>query len=220
MLPNVDTRDHNFIVIALEFVLTMEILMTNKNNEMLVYDAYAYFKHRILTDTSISWRCVLSKCNGRVRTFQDNVTIINDHSHFPDPADIEKRKFRTALKTRAVVSDEPPRQTILSVQRDINRETAAVIPSYSANQRTINRVKQEKRPRMQEPQSLTDFELPELLKVTHSGERFLHFDSGPNDTKNVKIQYCYFHLSQSVWRHIQATGNTNTNRIPFSQRLE
>ena len=88
MLPNVDTRDHNFIVIALEFVLTMEILMTN---EMLVYDAYAYFKHRILIDTSISWRCVLSKCNGRVRTFQDNVTIINEHSHFPDPADIEKQ---------------------------------------------------------------------------------------------------------------------------------
>ena len=187
MLPNVYTRDHIFIVIALEFVLTMEILMTNKNNEMLVYDAYAYFKHRILTDTSISWRCVLSKCNGRVRTFQDNVTIINEHSHFPDPADIEKRKFRTALKTRAVVSDEPPRQTILSVQREINRETAAVIPSYSANQRTINRVKQEKRPRMQEPQSLTDFELPELLKVTHSGERFLHFDSGPNDTKRIMV---------------------------------
>ena len=113
MLQNVDTRDHNFIVIALEFVLTMEILMTIKNNEKLVYDAY--FKHRILTDTSISWRCVLSKCNGRVRTFQDNVTIINDHSHYPDPADIEKRKFRTALKTRAVVADEPPRQTILSV---------------------------------------------------------------------------------------------------------
>ena len=52
MLPNVDTRDHKFIVIALEFVLTIEILMTNKNNEMLVYDAYTYFKHRILTDTS------------------------------------------------------------------------------------------------------------------------------------------------------------------------
>ena len=62
---------------------------------MLVCDAYAYFKHRILTDTSISWRCVLSNCNGRVRIFQVNDTIINDHSHFPDPADFEKRKFRT-----------------------------------------------------------------------------------------------------------------------------
>ena len=83
------------------------------------------------------------------------------------------------------MSDEPRRQTILSVQRDVNRETAAVIPSYSANQRTINRVKQEKRPRMQEPQSLTYFELPELLK--HSGERFLHFDSGPNDTNRIMV---------------------------------
>ena len=187
MLPTVDMRDHNFIVIALEFMLTMEILMTNKNNETLIYDAYAIFKHRILTENSISWRCVSSKCKSRVRTFQDNVTIINDHSHFPDPADIEKRKFRTALKARAVVADELPRQTILSVQRDINRETAAVISSYSANQRSINRVKQEKRRRIQEPQSLTVFELPELLKVTHSGERFLHIDSGPNDTKRKMV---------------------------------
>ena len=40
---------------------------------------------------------------------------------------------------------------------------------------------------MQEPNSLTDFELPELLKVTHSGERFLHFDSGPNDIKWIMV---------------------------------
>ena len=122
-----------------------------------------------------------------MRTFQDNVTIINDHSHFPDPDDNEKRKIRTALKTRAVVADEPPHQTILSAQRDINRETAAAISGFSANQRTVNRVKQEKTPRMQEPQSLTDFELPELLKVTHSGERFLHLDSGPNDTNRIMV---------------------------------
>ena len=51
MLQNVDTRDHNFIAIALEFALTMEILMTNKDNETLVYDAYADFKHRTLPDT-------------------------------------------------------------------------------------------------------------------------------------------------------------------------
>ena len=161
--------------------------MTNKNNEMLVYDAYAFFKHRILTDTSVSWQCVLSECNGSVRTFQDHVTIINNYSHFTDPADIEKLKFRTALKTRAVVADEPPSQTVLSVQTDINREITAVIPSYSANQRTISRVEKENRPRMQETQSLTDFNLPELLKVTHSGERFLHFGSGPNDTKRIMV---------------------------------
>ena len=87
---------------------------------------------------------------GRERTLRDKVTILIDHSHFPDPADIEKQKFRTALKTRAVVADEPPRQTILSTQRDTNTEIAAVIPNDSANQRTVNRVEQKRRPRIQE----------------------------------------------------------------------
>ena len=76
----------------------MAILMTNKNNEMLVYNAYAYFKYRTLTDTSILWRCVLSKCNGLVRTLLDKVTIINDHSYFPDQADIEKRNSEQPLR--------------------------------------------------------------------------------------------------------------------------
>ena len=40
---------------------------------------------------------------------------------------------------------------------------------------------------MQKPQSLTDFELPELLKVTHRAESFLHFDSGLNDTKRKTV---------------------------------
>ena len=40
---------------------------------------------------------------------------------------------------------------------------------------------------MQELKSLIDFELPELPKVTHSGERFLHFDYGPNDTKRIML---------------------------------
>ena len=51
----------------------------------------------------------------------------------------------------------------------------------------VNRVNQEKQPRMQELQFLTDFELPQLLEVTHSGGRFLHFDSGPNDTKRILV---------------------------------
>ena len=131
MLPNVDTRDHNFIVIALDFVLIMEILMTNETNEMLVYDAYAYFKHLILTDTSISWRCVLSKCNGRVRTFQDNVTIINEHSHFPDPADIEKHALRqptqSSITLRTITLVGSRRQMELVKTPDLTLTAGVVI---------------------------------------------------------------------------------------------
>ena len=63
-----------------------------------------------------------------MRTLQDKVTFINDHSLFRDPVDIEKQKFGTTVKTKVVVVDESPGQTILStIQRDIIRETAAVI---------------------------------------------------------------------------------------------
>ena len=40
---------------------------------------------------------------------------------------------------------------------------------------------------MQEQKLIIGFELPDLLKVTHSGERFLHFDSGPDDTKRIMV---------------------------------
>ena len=65
-----------------------------------------------------------------MRTFQENVTIINYRSPFRDPADIEKRKLRTALKTIAVDADKPPRKTILSVQRNINKKTAVANPRF------------------------------------------------------------------------------------------
>ena len=98
----------------------MEIILTNKNSELLIFEEYAYNKHRTLADNSFSWRCAQSSCNGRVRTKEDSVEIVKDHCHFSDPADIEKRKFRKTLKDRAAVSDVTPRQTIFATQRDVN----------------------------------------------------------------------------------------------------
>ena len=165
----------------------MEIILTNKNSELLIFEGYAYIKHRTLADNSLSWRCGQSSCNGRVRTKDDSVEIVKDHCHFPDPADIEKRKFRKTLKDRAAVSDVTPRQTIFAAQHDVNRETAVHSPSYSANQQAVNRVRREKRSKMAEPTSLTGFELPLALQKTHDGEQFLLHDSGPQDENRVIV---------------------------------
>ena len=167
----------------------MEIIPTNKNSRLLIFEGYAYIKHRTLADNSLSWRCGQSKssCNGRVRKKDDFVEIVKDHCHFPDPADIEKRKFRKTRKDRAAVSDVTPRQTIFAAQRDVNRETAVHLLSYSANQQAVNRVRREKRPKMAEPTSLTGFELPLALQKTHDGEQFLLHDSGPQDENRVIV---------------------------------
>ena len=54
----------------------MEIILTNKNSELLFFEGYAYIKHRTLADNSLSWRCAQSSCNGRVRTKEDSVEIV------------------------------------------------------------------------------------------------------------------------------------------------
>ena len=52
--PNVAVTDSSILIKALDLCSTMEIFMPNRNNEMLNFDAFAYLKHRILADTSIS----------------------------------------------------------------------------------------------------------------------------------------------------------------------
>ena len=118
-----------------------------------------------------------------MRIKEDSVEIVKDHCHFLDPAAIEKRKFRKTLKDRAAFSNVTPRQTIFAAQSDVNRETAVYLPSYSANQRAVNRVRRKKRPKMAEPTSLTGFELPLALQKTHDVEQFLLHDSSPQDEK-------------------------------------
>ena len=80
-----------------------------------------------------------------MRTKEDSVEIVKDHCHFPDPADIEKRKFRKTFRDRAAVTDVTPRQTIFTAQCDVNRETAVHLSSYSANQQAVNRVRRKKK---------------------------------------------------------------------------
>ena len=119
--------------------------------------------------------------------FDSTAKIVNEHSHLPDPAEIEKRKFRAALKERAAMADETPRHAIFAVQKGINRETAANIPVYRTNQRTVNRVRQQKRPFMPEPATLKGFTIPTELQVCHNGESFLFHDSGVEDERRVLV---------------------------------
>ena len=95
----------------------MEIILTNKNSELLIFEGYAHIKHRTLSDNPLSLSCAQINCNWRVRTKEDSVEIVKDHCHFPDPADIERGKFRKTLDYRAAVSDVTPRQAIFAAQR-------------------------------------------------------------------------------------------------------
>ena len=181
-------RFSSYITTHVTIHVTMEIIKTNKNGELLIHEGYGYIRHRALKDNiTKSWKCMDKTCNGRLHTVGSEVVIITEHSHFPDPAEIEKRKFRSNLKQRAVIADEVPRQTILACQRQITREAAVAIPLYAANQRCVNRQRQARRPQMAEPFKLTGFTIPEALQKTYSGEQFLYHDSGSENPNRIIV---------------------------------
>ena len=142
----------------------MKFIQTNKKSELLIFEGYGYIRQRQLTAGASSWCCCITKCNGRVRLRNEHMEVITVHCHLPDPADIENRKIRSALKDRAAMADEIPRQTIFTAQKDINRETADNIPAYNSNQRTVNRTRPQNRPQMSEPSSLKGFEIPSYCR--------------------------------------------------------
>ena len=121
------------LILCIVYKLEMEYIQSNKNSYLLIFEAYCYIKHRELTDGSVSWRCYDDICKGRIRLFDSTAKIVNEHIHLPDPAEIEKRKFRAALKERAAMADETPSHAIFAVQKGINRETLANIPIYSTS---------------------------------------------------------------------------------------
>ena len=60
------------------------------------------------------------------------------------------------------------------------------LPSYPCNQRLIIRVRQDVQPEIENDKTLK-ITLPKELERTHSGEAFLHFDTGEDDPERILI---------------------------------
>ena len=123
----------------------MEIILTNKNSDFWRVCCYWFLKGMLIYNIehcqktlSLSWRCAQSNCNWRVHTKKDSVKIVKDHCHFPDPADIERGKFRKTLDDRAAVSDVTQRQTIFAAQRVwTQKQLKRHFQNWSRSSRTI-----------------------------------------------------------------------------------
>ena len=66
-----------------------------------------------------------------MHTREDSVEIVKDPCHFPDPADIKKRKLRKTLKGRAVVWDVRPRKFNIAAWCGVNEKITVHLSIYS-----------------------------------------------------------------------------------------
>ena len=103
-------------------------------------------------------------------------------SHFHAPVDNGKRRFSTALMSRAVVTDEHYLKTLFAPKKTM--KTVAVI-SIQLNREPSTEISHRDGQECKKVKSLAGFENPELLKATSGGESFTQFDYGPDNTNRL-----------------------------------
>ena len=58
-----------FGVIILTEIVNIEFIQTNIKSELIVFEGYGHIRNQQITHGASSWRCCITKCNGRVRLF-------------------------------------------------------------------------------------------------------------------------------------------------------
>ncbi|CAM4809046.1 unnamed protein product [Rotaria magnacalcarata] len=90
-------------------------------------------------------------------------------------------EFKSNISSRRVSSHDPLRRILYEAFLNVNRKDGSAVRNYSSAQRAIER-KPEDLPLLR-PTSFNDILIPDELKVTNGGDRFVLYDNeDPNHT--------------------------------------
>ena len=94
-------------------------------------------------------------------------------------------EFKSNIISGATTSHDPSRRISHQALLNVNKNNVTAVPSYSASQRTIERKRKKQDIPLPTPNSLTDIYIPEELRVTNTGDRFLLYDNGGSDQRII-----------------------------------
>ncbi|CAF1510134.1 unnamed protein product [Adineta ricciae] len=153
----------------------MSIIKSSKNQDKLLLDGFSY---RRSNNSQSIWRCCKNKCAGRVRFEGGKYTETTAHVHAPNLEENISLEFKSNITDRATASHDPPRRIIHQALLKINKTNGAAVPSYTSSQRTIERKQKRQDLPLPTPISFSDICIPDELRITNNGDRFLLYDNG------------------------------------------
>ena len=109
------------------------------------------------------------------------------HTHVPQPAASAMKKMVSYLREQASSSNDVPRRIIQETQVSLPDEATVLLSKYTSLQRSVQHRRKRDGDPIPAPNSVSDIVLPDHLCVTHSGEPFLLYDSGAEDTNRMFI---------------------------------
>uniref|UniRef100_A0A6P7FYN1 Uncharacterized protein LOC114332088 n=1 Tax=Diabrotica virgifera virgifera TaxID=50390 RepID=A0A6P7FYN1_DIAVI len=163
----------------------MEKTVSQKGNDLLLKDGQCYRKAHTNADESISWRCVNPTCSGRLKVRDNVVNTITEHNHAPNPEKNVATKCVAEIKARAANCVENPRQIVQHCTNGIALEASVYLPTYTASQRTIERVRKRTNQLYPNPATVADINIPVALQTTSRNMNFLLWDSGAEDPNRI-----------------------------------
>ena len=200
----------------------MEILVSSRGKNKLGYNGFIYRKDKD-TQTTISWRCEVKGCKGRLSTTLEyerdrNCTERGEHFHAPEPAEVSEEVVKGKMYKAAETSHDAPRRILQDAIAGLPDEVAARIGSGEKFKRTISRKRKAKGDNPPPPQSVESLIIPESMCSTFTGNNFILYDSGLGDENRVII----FGTKESLtWlkenRHWLADGTFKTAPSIFFQ---
>ncbi|CAF2997181.1 unnamed protein product [Rotaria sp. Silwood2] len=160
----------------------MSIVQSCKGKDQLLLDGYRY---RHTNKSLINWRCVKHNCNGSAMFDGAQYVKLNDHIHPPNPDEVIAAEFKSKIQQRATTSYDPPRRIIHEALLNVHKDDALALPSYAASQRLIGRKRKKNNISLPNPTCFQDIVIPDQLKLTNSGDRFLLYDNEDNDSRII-----------------------------------
>ena len=120
-----------------------------------------------------------------VITSENNVNIVSQHNHLPEPDKIEAKKTLNKIKSRATTTLEKPRQEVMqSCPQSVSASLAVALPNLDAVRQTINyNRKKTLGIAKTNPLSRKDIQLPEIM--TEARENFLFHNSGFEENRII-----------------------------------
>ncbi|CAF4336433.1 unnamed protein product [Rotaria sp. Silwood2] len=202
----------------------MSIVQSCKGKDQLLLDGYRY---RHTNKSLINWRCVKHNCNGSAMFDGAQYVKLNDHIHPPNPDEVIAAEFKSKIQQRATTSYDPPRRIIHEALLNVHKDDALVLPSYAASQRLIGRKRKKNNISLPNPTCFQDIVIPDQLKLTNSGDRFLLYDNEDNDSRIIilssdddlkRLSQCDHWHADGTFRHV--TKHPRSISIDYEKAVE
>ena len=200
----------------------MDIIVSSRGKNKIAYKGYIYRKDKA-TQTTISWRCEVKGCKGRLSTTLEyesdrNCTEKGEHSHAPEPVKVGEERVKEKVLKAAETTHDPPRRILQDAVAGLPDELAAKIGSGAKLKRSVSRRRRAMGNYPPPPLSAASIVIPESLRYTFTGDNFILHDSGISDEDRVII----FGTNESLtWlrdnRHWLADGTFKTAPSVFLQ---